>query len=339
MQQVLLKEVQKNKDTMSLITCLTKHIHCKLIPKNDDINDNIDDNINNINNIYQDDNNMVMLTEKCNLVNRIIAIKDYKYDNKFLILFNIYGYYMNMYVYGFFVFFDEHGHVAQKKHINDMIVSYDHRDVNMSHDNMFLYDDHFLFIYDHRDTKKLIGNFVLFNTSQNCEYVEMKNYNHYFSFGGTIVITNNSNVVIKNKKDDKNKMDVKYKVIDLYFDDHFTISEWDDYTKAPLTKKECIDLDGYPLLCGKCGEKSVNATASYNNCVIGFGNCFCSKCLIRYSKSDQRWYCCQSINKKPCQNMLNNDYCCDLTHGDNPIINLTKTYIPPYIMKGSVIYK
>lgn len=321
MEHYSLKEVEKSTDTSCLIQSIVNNIHCELV--------NNDNNNNNV--VYQDDYKQIVLTKQCNAVNRIIVIKDYKYDNKFLVLFNVYSGYTTMQVYGFFVFFNK-GKVAKKMYINNMITSYDHRDVNMSHENMFLYDDHFLFVYDHRDTKRFIGNFVLFNTLNLYDYASMKIYNrYYFSFGGDIIVTNNSHVVIKDK-------DV-YRVIDLYFDDGFSVGEYDDYTKAPVINKDITEFDGYPMKCVRCDKVGSIASAYYGISTIGLGNCFCTECMIRYSKSDRRWYCCQSINHGPCFNVLNdNNYQCDKIHDTNYKLEFNKTYVPPYLEKGSVVY-
>ena len=243
-------------------------------------------------------------------------------------MFNIDSYCTMMEVYGFFVFFDEFGNVAEKLYINQMIFSYDHRNANMSCSSVFLYDDHCLFIYKHRDTRNLIGNFRVFKD------VDMIVYGaHYFPYGGTNFMLHGNYFVMQDKDD-------KYKVINMYFDDKFTVIKYENYQDAPIIDHSSKEFDGYPIFCGKCGEKGTSACAYYGLSYISLGNCFCTTCFIRFSKSDKEWICCRSMNHKPCFCLLDG-FQCHEEHdvNANVVMNFKKTYIPPYLMKGSIEYK
>lgn len=307
-----LTESKPNNHVGSLIELLASGIKIKLIPIGN--HDNI---------IYKDTQQMIIL-EKSVLVNRVVAIKDYKYENKFLILFNIFGNYTSVEVYGFFAYFDEKGFVVNKVVVNHLIVSYDHRNVNMGHDNMFLYHDHFLFLYQHRDTKNIVANFILFDDRN------IKVFNtHYFPFGGKDFFIYHGHVVFKDNN--------KYKLIDLQFDTEFLIKEVDDYTIVSVVEKDVDFYEGYPLKCGRCNENGKIAIAYYGLGSIGFGNCFCDQCMIKYSKSRACWECCKNIGGTPCFNQVN--YVCEKEHDGEVIMKFNKTYIPPYLMNGSVEYK
>jgi len=73
-----------------------------------------------------------------------------------------------------------------------------------------------------------------------------------------------------------------------------------------------VYTDGYPDLCIICSDSTQICTFGSKNTFINFGSGFCSKCDIRFSKSDKIWKCCKVIesNNKSLDNL-----CCKTIEG------------------------
>lgn len=290
----------------------------------------VKDDVKNVNIIYSDDQHQIVLTEPFKL-GKVYVMKDSGYNNKYLVLFTICGGCTMYYVYGFFIFFDNQGDVAKKMIIHYMLTSYDCRNTWLSKETVFLHKDAFLFMYKHRDTHQFIINPILFNTNKVYNDADMDILCVNIELSGSIVHEHNNCVVIKQK-------DGNYKVIPLYFKSTLNVYLHNDYHAITNQLPEISEFDGYPIICVKCSGKTSIATAYYGSCTIGLGNSFCQHCMIRYSKSDKLWVCCQATDKNICCHFLDEQYMCNKQHTNNYILKFQPTYFPPYLDKGTVHY-
>lgn len=223
-----------------------------------------------------------------------------------------------------------------------MILSYDSRNTWLSKESIFLYDDSLLFIYKHRDTNHFILNPILFNTYKLDDTADITILNvDEKTLNGSIICTYDNRVVIKHKNE-------TYSIIHLYFKElQLHMYQCDDYTQQVLTNNMVAEFDGYPIVCCFCNQKTSIAHANFQCSSMFLGNSFCQHCMIRYSKSDKTWICCQSIvsdndgnylHHKMCGNYIVDNKPCDRIHNTNYKLELKETYFPPYLSKGKVIY-
>ncbi len=316
----------------------------------------------NMNPFHED--NYVILLETDNVM--IITNKKYEYGRNFVVQDSIqpnryfigfcfkYGY-ISENITGLIVYFDENGMTTAGniKILRKIVVNFDYRNGIINESSSFLCNQTLLFCQMHRDTQtlflfanklswediveysvanhdtklkvrlslnssgvKLISSIFIFLQNKNESY-------HLINLSSLRVKINNTNL--------KSSYDIKsnYLIMDCYnttnLDDFIN-----DYNITTNFFEQTEYSDGYPSHCPIC--KQLCMVATYNsNLVMGLGNAFCSKCLIRYSESNKCWVCCKiksvidNYSTNMCQNKLDNNYSCNLSHSDIMTLKVSST--------------
>ena len=324
---------------------------------------------NNIN-IYCDDEQQIIQTAP-HIMCGIMAIKDKKYNNKFMITYTIKDGYTTKNMFGFFVFFNEKGAVCDKKMITSMIVHYDLRDVCPTSNNIFLYGDNLIFIYTYRDIRTFCIQLLEFSpiTTNGTVSIDIKSYKYDSRYGRSIIDTNNYKYIVTEAEicwqrndiaDEKFKKYIVYDFTSLTITNNnkVTFKRYfvDDYkcmSDMACTSEELSWYEEYPIKCIKCNLKTATASANYDlskygNTSVYFGNSFCYDCMIRYSASSSRWQCCKIKQHSTadtdiciCNNnvLVEQNYVCTNTHVEiQTKFNSVSTHIPPYLKKGTIVY-
>jgi hypothetical protein len=245
--------------------------------------------------IYSDQikNDAIVINDK-SVSNYICAIKDKKYDNKYLIIYTLMESRYTNYVFGFFVYFDNTpnswSNFPRKYHfVSKSIMRLSHKCQIPSSNNTILYDD-VLFMCDHFcETRGSIFRFVKFDTSFDTRdetYINLIWYDAKYSTQiiGEFVNNNDSPhlAIIEmhgrcqydlggwetQKFNEQNKKFIIFDLESITKNSdklNFTVYMTDDYEKCIsqnlLVKKETkppLIYDGYPLVCKKCNQETSN---------------------------------------------------------------------------------
>jgi hypothetical protein len=317
--------------------------------------------------LYDDENQQIVLLNELLLDYNMLAIKDTKYNNKFLILFSLKHYYTDYNIFGFIVYFNKECKILEKKIITSVITNYDNRNVTVNNKNIFMYDNHITFIYTHRDLRTFNIDFIKIQeeTYENNIDIILKSCYYNNKYSGKIINTNNPRYIVidtTNKYSDVKQKCNKYiiyditslkKITDIKAEiNYYDVDYYNDIIDKVVEKDEINEYDGYPLKCIKCNNKTTITDAiydisEYSNTYNHFGNSFCNKCMIRYSKSSNCWVCCKPIqynnNINICCEKLSIENNCECTkvHCDVKtefIIDVNSGLMPPYINKGKIYY-
>lgn len=294
--------------------------------------------------IYSDDNEIITTTAKntYGIYNLIYAVRDMgKQSNRFFIGIVLEGEIINNTILGLIVYFNKEGNVFEKKILNKSVFDYDIR--NGSY-NTFFCNQSLIFTQRDRNTSKLmIGlNLLSFEdslTHTSSNYTEINNnYSNKYKLINNRFINiefNNESTLIdlislkKVEREDeenygyygmfKNKATKRnYLIIETYLINDS--SNIDNFIKDFNKEGEEFDED-YPINCINCGSLTSLACISYYYSYMNLGKSYCHDCKIRYSKSENRWVCCQmSCKEYVCQAPLNKDNkCCKEEHSKDEI--------------------
>ena len=270
--------------------------------------------------IYSDDN-VTLVCSRIYGLSKVIAIPDQMNANRFLITVS----YMNTHSYmcevgGIIAYFDNENQLQSKIIINRLIGTYDDRNGRISIKNTFFRNQFLVIVMCHRDNRKVILEITEFNYDDTCIhqttiYTDIKcdRYSH----DTTIHLNKLIHVAPKIYLDMSSiKFHTEKKELSI---DKYNTNTLEEFL-ATFDGKNYDEQfnDGYPLKCIKCNNKLSRITAYYMYCITQCGSGVCESCLIRFSKTEGRWKCCQMV-----QNGTNTNYvdCYGNLNGDNQCTN------------------
>ena len=295
--------------------------------------------------IYENDECLLLITNlKTNIFNKIYAVEDQYYKNRFFVGFDIENGYTNSSITGIIIYFNNDNKHTITHVLRRELFNYDFR--NGEYDT-YLYRQSLVFTQSHRDIKKLtIGlilldnnDFVIDSLKKQTD-IDMKMYfknrtiidprfiviegikdsNKIFDLGSlkSVKVNNEENKEISrisflfkyydnNYIKNNNKNETKYLVINSYtVNKNFNSKELKVLVKNISGEMEYYG-DEYPENCILCNNKTSEGHFEYKNMYMGLGNAYCSKCNIRYSKTRKTWECCK-VHKNEnnvCEGVIN----------------------------------
>ncbi len=284
--------------------------------------------------IYNTDDCIIIIKNITNIFNNIYAVKDEYYQNRFFIGFEIDSTYLNSYINGIIIYFDENDKLYCVNNLHRNLFNFDLRNGNY---NTYLYRQSLIFTQSHRDTRKLILGINLLDIN---DFI-LNSFNEYTDFNMTRYLSNNiqlnninlNRFIIINGNYDEDTCTIfdmgslkKNKTNNSNLNNYFinknetTILSLNSYTVNKKDIKNFIngfteELEyyghGYPEKCILCNNNTCEASWTYKNIFMNLGKSYCNICKIRYSKTDNIWKCCkvnenhedfcnQQINKTQC---------------------------------------
>ena len=338
---------KNNHDALAFLNHIAKLIQplrCKIANLNDVQKENI---------IYIDDEYAIIGNK--NMVHNLCAVKDTKYNNKYLIVYTLYHCSRNE-VYCFIVYFND-SWPHTRKYITQSIMNLSTKSSTPNSQNLYFHDDVLLMCDKFTEMQNFIFRFTKFseNYDSRCESYENVLWSNaqystplrgnvlfdlQFSHLVTIEMTSKNTYDLCGWETQKfNQQNKKYVIIDMLSvtknNDNvmFTTYPTDDYLSVLPTivhvDKKMDTYDGYPLVCIKCKQDTSFVIAElYGDCKFSHTSCslghsFCKQCMIRYSLTNSSWVCCRSKlkdgNMYICENKINDTFVCDLEHYDNEI--------------------
>ena len=309
--------------------------------------------------IFENDDYILLITNlKTNIFNKIYAVEDEYYKNRFFVGFVSENGYTNSSITGIIIYFNNDNKHTITNILKRELFNYDFRNGEY---NTYLYRQSLIFTQSHRDIRKLTIGLILLNNEDNIinslkeqTDIDMTMYNRnnfiidprFILIEGikdnntifdiaSLKLVNKEITEEENKsninsffgyKKYSNKSTIKYLVINSYtINKNTNLKKWiNDFSEEMI-----IYGDEYPENCILCNNKTCEASYHYKNMYMGLGNAFCGNCNIRYSKTKKIWECCKP-NKEGdflCEEMVNNtnSYICQIEHSEKLDVKIIHT--------------
>ena len=274
----------------------------------------------------------------------ILVVQDIINKNRYLFVVSYHNKTYTMEAGGMIIYFNDDNKIYLQKILNKYILtSYDDRNGYLTSKKIFFRNQFIICVTNNRDNYHILlyitelnyndniinNGYIFSDTISSMFYKPILYNNKLLSVSDTCLIDISSIIFDIDKKNiSMDKYELQSKELISKFLENFSGDNYDIKYR-----------DDYPINCIKCNQLT-SIIMSHSYLTMSMGNSFCTNCLIRFSKSENKWKCCKSINKNYCFNDLDSNYECNNKHEEcKYIFDLNRTFKFPFKNCGILIIK